>query len=144
MRKMGKRVMAYFLMTVCMIMQVAAVMPHHHHNHLLCIHDDLEGCPDCCHPDECGCGSTHEQDGGHHECDACCVTHFLFDQTDAEDDETTPQYTFSFDIHTLYNTMPCVCHDASGTDDDAAGFTELLHDTSAVGSKGLRSPPPSV
>ena len=65
-----KRRLAWVLLTVCMVMLVASVFPHHHHADLtLCLHADMDtcapGCPDVPHSHPCGT-----------DCGNACVTFF--------------------------------------------------------------------
>ena len=138
---MSRRLTAHFLILVCMLVQIASVMPHHHHNHLLCLHDDLKACSDCIHSGECGCGNSHEQDGGHHSCESSCVTHFVFSETVVESADALPDYTIALDLYTLYNILTCATTDCGHADGGTAAFVVRLHDSHVVGSKGLRSPP---
>ena len=51
-----KRRLAWVLLTVCMVMLVASVFPHHHHADLtLCLHADMDACAPGC-PDEVAAG----------------------------------------------------------------------------------------
>ena len=66
-----RRYIAWILIWVSMVMLTAAVLPHHHHQHILCLHNDVAAC-------ECDCGEGEENHAteSHHACEDHCVTNF--------------------------------------------------------------------
>ena len=66
-----RRHIAWVLFVVGMVMLAASVLPHHHHQHILCLHNDVSAC-------ECPCEDMAGHETSHHEsCEDHCVTNFV-------------------------------------------------------------------
>lgn len=67
----NNRCIAWMLLVVSIVMLTASVLPHHHHQHILCLHNDVEAC-------ECSCETAGNHETTHHEsCKEHCITNFV-------------------------------------------------------------------
>lgn len=131
----GKRYMAWMLFVVSMVMLAASVLPHHHHQHILCLHNDASAC-------ECPCGDAHNHETTHHEsCEAHCVTHFVsltpedFHADDLSDD------CISLQLYALTDILSVPLPISITLDNCTPWCIEKLYATCIQHVMGLRAPP---
>ncbi|WP_157948286.1 DUF6769 family protein [Bacteroides sp. Marseille-P3684] len=128
-----KRYFAWILFSVCLVMLVAAVFPHHHHDDLtLCMHYDLQTCCDAECPD-----SPHHHGG--RDCGNACVTSFCCDAPHPSH-LISPLFYFIVDLGIRADAYRLSLSERV-VDGDTCAYVERLHplDVQAVG--GWRAPP---
>lgn len=131
-----KRYIAWVLMLVSMVMLTAAVLPHHHHQHILCLHQDVAAC-EC----DCGDGKENHATESHHACEDHCVTNFQGVTPDDAEVDVTPGYTMCQLLYTLADvlSLPLALEDTNGR--FISFYLEKLHATCLPHGLGLRAPP---
>ena len=152
--KERRKYIAYWLLLVCMVMQIASVFPHHHHSELFCLHADLTACAgeDCdtdgmhhegdltaCAGEDCDTdGMHHEGDGDRHTCSAGCVTHIQSGTPDDAVPHLSPDYSFYLILYTFDTLLHRASECFSRVD---AVYVENLHAQDVACATGLRAPP---
>ena len=133
--KERRKYIAYWLLLVCMVMQIASVFPHHHHSELFCLHADLTACAgEDCDTD----GMHHEGDGDRHTCSAGCVTHIQSGTPDDAVPHLSPDYSFYLILYTFDTLLHRASECFSRVD---AVYVENLHAQDVACATGLRAPP---
>ena len=131
-----RRYIAWVLMLVSMVMLTAAVLPHHHHQHILCLHNDVTAC-------ECDCGENKENHAAesHHACEDHCVTNFQSVTPDEAQGDVSPDYSTCQLLYTLADilSIPLPLEDKEGIQHSC--YLEKLHATCHPHVMGLRAPP---
>lgn len=123
---------AWLLMTVCMIMLTASVLPHHHHENLLCLQHDVT-------EQSCKSDATQEPQNGS-SCKDCCVTKFHCSRPDTGD-SMEPQYSLTSILFTLTDIYLLPLRSNEGSVDSPTYYFEHLHTQQVVKATGLRAPP---
>ena len=136
---MKRELRAFVCLAVCLLMQAVSVFPHHHHNHLICIHDDLTEQS----AEESPLHEEHSQ--GHdccgHGCCAGCATHILTSYENISHEDCLPDYTFFTLIYNLSDQFHDFFLDFGNDEKGEAVYLERLHDTLLSGALSLRAPP---
>ena len=139
---MKKEMKAYLLLVVCMLMQVAAVFPHHHHSDRFCMRADLVG-----HPLTEACmtsgaeGIHHSDDADSHSCSAGCITKFQVASLIHQEVSVEPGYTFFSILYPLYEAVRLLVGMPLKAIDLEAVYIERLHARYVLWAIGLRAPP---
>lgn len=128
---------SFFLLAICMLMQVAAVFPHHHHSEYFCLHPDLEACAG---ETSCTGQMHHEGDGDRHTCTVGCITHFQCATSGHHRDSAVPDYTFYSILYT-FTYLLCLEYMPEGNRFSDGMYIENLHTQNVVHNTGLRAPP---
>ena len=119
-----------------MVMLTAAVLPHHHHQHILCLHNDVTAC-------ECDCGESKENHAteAHHACEDHCVTNFQSVTPDEAQGNISPDYSTCQLLYTLADilSIPLPLEETEGI--LHSYYLEKLHATCHPHVMGLRAPP---
>ena len=129
-----RRYIAWMLFMVSMVMLMASVLPHHHHQHILCLHNDVEAC-------ECSCEDTENHETTHHEsCGEHCITHFVSVTPEGSLD-VSPDYSTCQLLYTLADILsiplPISCEEESLS----PFYIESCFDACVRHVMGLRAPP---
>ena len=124
------------LMIVSMVMLTAAVLPHHHHQHILCLHNDVAAC-EC----DCGDGKENHETEEHHTCSEHCVTNFRSITPDEAQCDVSPDYSFCQLIYAMADVLsvPLPLENTRGK--LLSYYLETLHPTCLPHVMGLRAPP---
>lgn len=132
-----RRIIAWMLVVVSIVMLTASVLPHHHHQDFLCMHLKSAAC-------ECNSGyMAHHSAGcdhGHQACDLGCITNF---QTVAQDEaygSVEPDYSFCSLIYTLADVLAVPLSSDSRVTYQIPNSV-ILHPTCIPHVMGLRAPP---
>lgn len=128
---------SFFLLAICLLMQVAEVFPHHHHSDYFCLHPDLEVCAE---GTSCADRMHHEGDGDRHTCTAGCITHFQCATPDQHRDTLAPDYTFYSILYTFMYLLHLVYMPEATLLSDGM-YIENLHTQDVACNTGLRAPP---
>ncbi len=125
---------AWLLMSICVVMIIASVFPHHHHiKTSFCTQSDIElyTCP---------CGHTHSSQGTSQTCPNGCTMQFRCYIPQNKGQSVQPVYTFLpdlFDIPTnLSPTLP-----TPKKANFPLGYIEKLHSRHVSKGCALRAPP---
>lgn len=136
---MRRRMWAYVLLTVCMLMQVAEVFPHHHHAGHYCLAPDLvqavrtATCPDHMH---------HSDDADRHTCGSDCITNFQCSVSNKDIPHIAPDHSFYFLLYSLLDSSELlVPWRNERTRQTVFPYVSALYVCALVRSTGLRAPP---
>lgn len=134
-----QRLWAYVLLTVCMLMQVAEVFPHHHHAGYYCLASDLvneareAGCDDAMH---------HSDDADRHACGADCIANFQCSVQHKDVLHPVPDYSFHFIFYALSDSCRLlVPWEEKKAEYTVFPYANSLYACAFVRSTGLRAPP---
>ena len=135
--KRGKRIIAYFLVVVSMLVLMITVFPHHHHG--------LHFCPitlcEQCHTWGCSYEhETNEQETGGETCKSTCVTQFHYLTPTDSQHQTDADYTFFTLIYPLFKELESLLQVEDDSKPDLY-YLEKLHARLFHSSVGLRAPP---
>ena len=137
-----RRIIAWCLIAVCMVMLAASVMPHHHHHDILCLHDETE---------ELCCSDAHDyapiEEGtnaiiplSQQACDSGCVTNFCSISPDKADSGISPLYTFCVLLFTMISIVTAFLT-LEFKARILSFYLEKLHPACIPSIQGLRAPP---
>ena len=128
-----KRYFAWILFSVCLVMLVAAVFPHHHHDDLtLCMHYDLQTCCDAECPD-----SPHHHGG--RDCGNACVTSFCCDAPHPSH-LISPLFYFIVDLGIRADAYGFPCRNVSSTGIPVSMSNASIHWTCKPSADGVLLP----
>ena len=135
MRKRNR--IAYTLLSICLLMQIAMAFPHHHHSETYCFHADVLPCSA---EDACTDGMHHANDEDKHGCGTACVSQMMCGAPSHSVQDCTPDYSFYSILYSLssdiFRILPCEAERVS-----EVVYIEILHARSFVRSSGRRAPP---
>lgn len=129
---------AYVILCICMLIQIAEVMPHHHHASSFCIRADLETtvhgyCLHYAHPSE---------DPHQHSCDADCITHFQYYTSSNAFQNSVPAFLcFVFPACILISFLRVILQEEPFEVVLRMRYKERLYLQYVKRSTGLRAPP---
>lgn len=136
---MKKRMWAYILLTVCILMQVAEVFPHHHHAGYYCLAPDLvhaartETCADHMH---------HSDDTDRHTCGADCIANFQCSVSNKDIVHIAPDHSFNFLFYSFLDCAELLAPWANRKPEKTVfSYVNSLYTCAFVRSTGLRAPP---
>ena len=131
----SKRHIAWMLFVVGMVMLAASVLPHHHHQHILCLHNDVSAC-------ECPCEDADNHETTHHEsCEDHCVTNFVSVTPDGSQTNVSPDDFICQQLYTLTDILSVPLPISIAIDDSVPLCIEKLYATCIQRVMGLRAPP---
>ena len=136
-----RRVTAWFLLAVCMVMLIASVLPHHHHQEILCLQFNKEVVDEgCCHhhPDANDC--SEQESHSKNACTSACVTHFYSVTPDRGVDDISPLYAFCI-LLLLLNSVFTYLLSLETKSRFFSSYLEKLHPACVPSILGLRGPP---
>lgn len=119
-----------------MVMLTAAVLPHHHHQHILCLHNDVAAC-EC----DCGDGKENHETESHHACEGHCVTNFQSVTPDEAQSDVSPDYSFSQLVYAIADVLSISLPMENTRGKLLSCYLETLHPTCLPHVMGLRAPP---
>lgn len=130
------RRLAWILFSVCLVMLVAAVFPHHHHNDMtLCMQYDLQQCDAGC------CAHTqhsHSHSGGQ-DCGSGCITSFFCDAPHPVQ-TIQPVYFSLIDLFSITDACRLLLFERQMAEYPVC-YVESLHASDYHRVYGLRAPP---
>ena len=131
----SKRHIAWMLFVVGMVMLAASVLPHHHHQHILCLHNDVEAC-------ECSCEDTENHEATHHEsCKEHCITNFVSVTPESLQTDVLPDDFICQQLYALTDILSVPLPISIAIDDCVPLCIEKLYAACIQHVMGLRAPP---
>ena len=134
-----KRYIGWILLLASIVMLVASVLPHHHHQEFLCLLHDIPECQCSCA--DASCHQDGDREGGHHCCNAHCVTKFNSVIPDRVQDDVPPLYSFCSLLYLNADVWLFSAQAAEVRSRYYFLYLEKLHSTCLPHVKGLRAPP---
>lgn len=133
--KQQRKTLSWFLLSVCVIMLMAAVFPHHHHHDLtLCMQYDLQQCEGSCH-------DPHHQHSSGQDCSEGCITHFQLN-TQRHTDILQPDYSIVVSLFDMTEIFRLALLETSVSMHPVC-YVEHLHTFDGQRIDHLRAPPSS-
>ena len=130
-----RRLIAWMLVIVSMVMLTASVLPHHHHQHILCLHSDIETCG-------CECEDSHSHEATHHEsCEEHCITNFVTIHPEGTFITVTPDYSICQVLYTLADILSIPLPISCQEDNLSPFYIERYYSACMRHVIGLRAPP---
>ena len=134
-----QRLWAYVLLTVCMLMQVAEVFPHHHHSGYYCLASDLV---DEVRKASCDSSMHHSDDADRHTCGTDCIANFQCSAQQKDVLHLASDYFFHFIFLPMSDSCrllaPC---EEKKVECTVFSYVSSLYTCAIVRSTGLRAPP---
>lgn len=123
---------------ISMVMLMASVLPHHHHQHILCLQPDVEAC-------DCACEDDHTSKDVHHDsCDNHCITNFVSVSPNEVECDVSPDYTSCQLLYSLADILSISLPLQELKAHLSYFYLEKLHSIGTLSIVGLRAPPTSV
>lgn len=140
MRNKRKNIIAYFLLTVSLLVLMVTVFPHHHHGSHICPIVLCEKCHtwDCSGTHNASQDSNH--DDGNQSCKITCVTQLHYLTPTDSHHNTEADYTFFTLIYPLFHQFELLFQTEDSPEPDIY-YHEKLHARFFNESVGLRAPP---
>ena len=130
-----RRHIGWMLLWVSIVMLAASVLPHHHHQHILCLHNDVEAC-------ECSCEDTENHEATHHEsCKEHCITNFVSVTPEGSQTDVLPDDFIYNQLYTLTDILSVPLPISITIDDCFPKGIEKLYAACVQHVMGLRAPP---